>query len=65
MSAHPPEPNHVAGTPKGEEMVRHHGREAGRQNHNAHGYRSARDSTSIDPESRAPIDPAMPNLPPS
>ncbi len=60
---HPPEPNHVSGTNKGEEQAlssKEAGREAGRKN-----YQSARDSTGINPEARAPIHPAMPHIPPS
>ncbi len=55
-------PSHTAGTPKGEERVLKHGREPGRDN--AKGIRTARDSTSINPESREPIDPRMPHMPP-
>jgi hypothetical protein len=55
---------HVAGTTKGEELVLHHGREPGREE-GAREYRSARDSTSINPKHRDPIDPRMPNLPPA
>jgi hypothetical protein len=56
-------PAHTPGTPKGEELVRRHGREPGRQN--AHLGRTARDATSINPAARAPIDPRMPHLPPA
>lgn len=58
-----PKPTHVAGTAKGEELVRKHGREPGRGGRR--GYRSARDSTSINPEARGPIDPRMPEMPPA
>jgi hypothetical protein len=61
----PPVPAHVPGTPKGEERVMHKGREAGRVECAKNGYRQARDSTSINPEKRAPIDPAMPHMPPA
>ncbi|HTU92194.1 MAG TPA: hypothetical protein VMF69_19080 [Gemmataceae bacterium] len=54
---------HTAGTPKGEERVLRHGREMGRGNPKAH--RTARDSTSINPDLQAPIDPRMPHLPPA
>jgi hypothetical protein len=56
-------PSHTPGTPRGEELVRHHGREAGRE----HGMvaRTARDSTSINAAAREPIDPQMPHLPPA
>jgi hypothetical protein len=56
-------PAHTKGTPKGEERVMHHGREPGRGNPKVH--RTARDSTSINPELQAPIDPRMPHMPPA
>ena len=56
-------PSHMKGTPKGEERVMRHGREPGRGNPKAH--RQARDSTSINPEHHAPIDPRMPEMPPA
>lgn len=56
-------PSHTPGTPKGEERVLRSGREAGRQQKEP--YRTARDSTSINPEAREPIDPRMPELPPA
>ena len=59
----PPEPVHVAGIHKGEEYVIDHGREHGRGG--AESYRSARDSTSINPDKHAPIHPAIPNIPPA
>lgn len=55
--------SHTAGTAKGEERVIRHGRESGRGHPNAH--RTARDSTSINPDLLAPIDPRMPHLPPA
>ncbi|MEP6662675.1 MAG: hypothetical protein ABJC04_03325 [Verrucomicrobiota bacterium] len=58
----PPQPVHIAGTAKGEELAlkgREPGRGEGKQ------YRSARDSTGIEAHSRQPIDPAMPNIPPA
>jgi hypothetical protein len=61
--ATPDMPAHTQGTPKGEEMVRRHGREAGRGNPNSH--RTARDSTSINPDAHGPIDPRMPQMPPA
>jgi hypothetical protein len=54
---------HTPGTPKGEERVIREGREPGRRH--PKGGRNARDSTSINPEARDPIDPRMPNLPPA
>lgn len=56
-------PSHTAGTPKGEERVIRHGREAGRCDPKAH--RKARDATSINPGLQSPIDPRMPHLPPA
>lgn len=56
-------PTHTPGTPRGEEIVRRHGREPGRDIGN--GGRWARDATSINPEARVPIDPHMPDLPPA
>jgi hypothetical protein len=59
---HPPEPVHIPGTKKGEEAAlnsKEPGRGQGKQ------YRSARDSTGINPQDRQPINPAMPNIPPS
>ena len=40
-----------------------HGREPGREDDEA--GRTARDSTSINPEARDPIDPRMPHMPPA
>jgi hypothetical protein len=59
---HPPEPVHIPGTAKGEESSLN-GKEPGRGQGKQ--YRSARDSTGINPENRQPIHPAMPNIPPS
>ncbi|HSU52779.1 MAG TPA: hypothetical protein VLT36_01825 [Candidatus Dormibacteraeota bacterium] len=59
----PPEPVHVAGIHKGEEYVLRDGPEHGRGC--AGHYRSARDSTSINPDAHAPIHPAMPSIPPA
>ncbi len=59
----PPKPVHVPGIHRGEEHVLENGREHGR---GAPGqYRSARDSTSINPEKHSPIHPAMPSIPPA
>jgi hypothetical protein len=46
-------------------MVHKEGREPGRGVRGARGYREARDATGINPESRAPIDPRMPYMPPA
>lgn len=56
-------PSHTPGTPRGEDLVRRYGREAGRQ----HPYfgRTARDATSVNASDREPIDPRMPHLPPA
>ena len=59
----PPEPVHVEGIHKGEEHVLTQGHEHGRGCVGS--YRSARDSTSINPGSHAPIHPAMPSIPPA
>jgi hypothetical protein len=61
----PPRPTHVPGTHKGEETVRKKGKEPGRFENGARGYRTARDSTSLNPEARDPIDPRMPCIPPA
>lgn len=42
-------------------MLQKKGPEPGRE----HGGRTARDSTSISPKSKQPIDPRMPNMPPA
>jgi hypothetical protein len=55
--------SHTPGTPRGEERVEREGREPGRE-HPKLG-RTARDSTSVCPEARNPIDPRMPHLPPA
>ena len=55
-------PAHTPGTAKGEERVRRFGREPGRDDPKV--GRTARDSTSINPEDFDPIDPRMPYLPP-
>ncbi len=59
----PPRPVHVPGIHKGEEYALTAGREPGRGCRGQ--YRSARDSTGINPENRQPIHPAMPNIPPA
>lgn len=54
---------HVSGTSKGEELAldsREEGREKGRKH-----YQDARDSTGINPQSRQPIHPDMPHIPPA
>jgi hypothetical protein len=65
MRRDPPAPTHVPRTSKGEEFVIHHGREPGRAERGKRGYRSARDSTSLNAASRGPIDPRMPEMPPA
>ena len=55
-------PAHTPGVPKGEERVRREGLEPGR--HRKPPHRTARDSTSINPGDREPIDPRMPAMPP-
>jgi hypothetical protein len=61
----PPKPTHISGTAKGEEMVIRHGREPGRAERGKRGYRSSRDSTSLNAQQRGPIDPRMPEMPPA
>ena len=61
----PPKPIHVPGTHKGEELVLKRGREPGREERGKHGYRSSRDSTSLNPDKHGPIDPRMPEMPPA
>jgi hypothetical protein len=61
----PPQPTHVPGTHKGEELVYYRGREPGRAERGKNGYRSARDSTAVNADARGPIDPRMPEMPPS
>lgn len=61
----PPQPSHVKGANKGEEMTLEKGKEPGRgEAAGSTSYRSARDSTSINPDRRNPIHPDMPNIPP-
>lgn len=59
----PPNPVHIPGTSKGEELSVHQGKEPGRGS--GKHYRSSRDSTGINPEDRKPIHPDMPELPPA
>jgi hypothetical protein len=54
---------HTPGTPRGEERVRREGREHGRDDR--WHVLTARDSTSICPSARDPIDPRMPFMPPA
>jgi hypothetical protein len=55
-------PSHTPGVSKGEEVVIWQGREPGRGTRPPE--RTARDATSINPDAREPIDPAMPHMPP-
>jgi hypothetical protein len=59
----PPDPVHVPGMHRGEELALKKGREAGRNGSGQ--YRTARDSTSINSSHEQPIHPAMPNIPPA
>jgi hypothetical protein len=52
--------SHAEGTSRGEEVIMRKGPEPGRET----GTRTARDSTSISPKAREPIDPRMPHMPP-
>jgi hypothetical protein len=62
-------PSHDGGTGKGEEKSSMEGKEPGRHDHaDTHADRpaggsTARDSTSINPDDRNPIDPDSPNMP--
>jgi hypothetical protein len=58
----PPEPIHVAGMHKGEELVLEKGHEPGRGSGKS--YRTSRDSTGVNSEREKPIHPAMPDIPP-
>lgn len=60
----PPQPVHVPGTMKGEEMALK-SKEPGRKQNNGRNYRSSRDSTGINAPNRRPIHPDMPSIPPS
>lgn len=53
--------SHTEGTNRGEEVVFHKGPEPGRET----GTRTARDSTSINPQACEPIDRRMPHMPPA
>ena len=63
--------SHSWGTNKGEEMASKHGGETGRKDTGTDdagrptSERTARDSTSINPDAEEPIDPAMPHMPPA
>ena len=56
-------PSHGSGSRRGENMW-DRGARGRRFGHHGH-TRDSRDATSINPDSRAPIDPRMPNLPPA
>jgi len=64
-------PSHHSGARKGEEILDDEGKEAGRHdkeqsgNDRPAGGSTARDSTSINPDDRNPINPNSPNLPPA
>lgn len=61
----PPQPNHVKGNPEGNTLAREKGKEPGRGEKGRKSYRTARDSTSIDPDARDPIHPDSPAIPPA
>jgi len=63
--ATPPQPVHIPGTTKGEELTLHKGKEPGRKQENGRNYRTARDSTGINADKRRPIHPDMPSMPPA
>lgn len=64
-------PTHDTGTRKGEELKKEGGQEAGRYDsgesgaNRPSGTKTARDSTSINPEDVEPQDPDMPKMPPA
>ncbi|MFL6278311.1 MAG: hypothetical protein ACJ74G_24260 [Blastocatellia bacterium] len=64
-------PTHHPGARKGEELLDDEGKESGRHDkeqsgdNRPSGGSTARDSTSINPDDRNPIDPNSPNMPPS
>jgi hypothetical protein len=60
---HPPDPVHIPGTSKGEELTLKRGKEPGRGDGKQ--YRSSRDSTGINADDRKPILPSMPGTPPA
>ncbi|MGI9056624.1 MAG: hypothetical protein ACR2F2_12580 [Pyrinomonadaceae bacterium] len=63
--------SHGTGIAKGEEQIDNQGKEEGRHDTGTDeqgrptGTSTARDSTSIDPETKGPIDEDMPNMPPA
>ena len=63
--------SHQTGTAKGEEQTKNQGAEKGRENERTDeagrptSTRTARDSTSINPDDEEPIDPKMPHIPPA
>jgi hypothetical protein len=62
MKNPPPDINaHIRGVKRGEEWAYGGKKEPGREGKG----RTARDATSVNPKSRAPIDPRMPHLPPA
>ena len=64
-------PSHDIGTGKGEEKSTFEGKESGRHDTGTShadrpaGGSTARDSTSINPHDKEPIDPEMPDMPPA
>lgn len=58
----PPEPVHVPGTVRGEELTFKEGKEPGRRRGRKY-YRSARDSTGVNAADREPILASMPSIP--
>ncbi len=63
--------SHTPGTAKGEEAANSQGKETGREEGDLDdsgrptSTRTARDSTSVNPDNQEPIDPAMPHMPPA
>jgi len=65
------QPDHQAGSRKGEEVVQDEGKESGREDTGTShadrpaGTRTSRDSTSINPDKTKPIHPDSPEMPPA
>lgn len=63
-----PQPDHIPGTRKGEEMALHEGKEAGREHAGTSGAdrpagtRTGRDATGV--SDAEPVDPESPQMPP-
>ncbi len=63
MTVNVNKPTHTPGQVPGEEYGKK--KEPGRKEFNQRNYRTARDSTSVNPDFETPIDPRMPLMPPA